>query len=240
MAEQGRWFKLWTTAPDDPDLGNLSLEDFARWCLLGVYLKVHGSDGRVVLTPPAAALVRTLRLPDFTAALDFVRGLPNCTVTLVTNSPVTCTIQWSNWAKYQGDYSGDRVRRFRENKQHLVTPKKRREQEENKKRGEQEQEEKKSSGRVVLADDQFIATLRANPAYQGIDLDREFGRMDAWLLTPKGRGRKKTRQFVVNWLNRVDRPLELGGTTPPSRRRINDAWKTQHPASLPASPAAPK
>ena len=60
---------------------------------------------------------------------------------------------------------------------------------------------------VVLSDDQFLDQLRQNPAYDGIDLDRELGRMDAWLATPKGRGRKKTRQFVVNWLNRIDRPV---------------------------------
>ena len=91
-----------------------------------------------------------------------------------------------------------------------------------------------------MADDQFLQALKDNPAYKGIDFDRELGRMDAWLLTPKGRGRKKTRQFVVNWLNRVDRPLELTTATQPSRRRINDAWKTPNSLSSPASPAAPK
>ena len=30
--------------------------------------------------------------------------------------------------------------------------------------------------------------------------------MDAWLLTH--RGRKKTRRFVVNWLNKIDKPME--------------------------------
>jgi hypothetical protein len=63
------------------------------------------------------------------------------------------------------------------------------------------------STRVKLADVEFVAALKANPAYAGIDIDREFGKMDAWLSTPRGRGKQKTRGFVVNWLNRVDRPL---------------------------------
>lgn len=28
--------------------------------------------------------------------------------------------------------------------------------------------------------------------------------MDAWLLTPKGKGRKKNHRFVLNWLNKID------------------------------------
>jgi len=66
---------------------------------------------------------------------------------------------------------------------------------------------------VVMSDDQFIETLQTNPAYQGIDVRTELAKMDAWLLTPKARGRKKTRQFIVNWLNRVDKPV--AGTTSP-------------------------
>lgn len=65
----------------------------------------------------------------------------------------------------------------------------------------------RSSSNVVLSDDQFISTLRSNPAYEGIDLDRELGRMDAWLALPKNRARKKTRGFIVAWLNRIDRPV---------------------------------
>jgi len=58
---------------------------------------------------------------------------------------------------------------------------------------------------IVLSDDAFLASLRKNPAYEGIDIDRELGKLDAWLLTPRGRGKQKTRQRIVNWLNRADR-----------------------------------
>jgi hypothetical protein len=55
----------------------------------------------------------------------------------------------------------------------------------------------------------FIAAIRILPAYQGIDIDRELGKMQAWLLTPKGRNRKLTKRFVVNWLNGVDAPIDF-------------------------------
>lgn len=79
-----------------------------------------------------------------------------------------------------------------------------------------------------LTDEQFLASLRQNGAYTGIDLHRELAKMDAWLTANPQR--KKTRRFVVNWLNRAatDRPLTLG-PPPTSRRRINDAWKQTEP-----------
>ncbi len=50
-----------------------------------------------------------------------------------------------------------------------------------------------------LADEAFIAQLReANPR---VDFDAEMKKMDNWLLA--NTTRKKTRQFVCNWINRV-------------------------------------
>lgn len=54
----------------------------------------------------------------------------------------------------------------------------------------------------------FILSLKTNPAYKGINIDRELSKMDAWLQTPNGRRRQKTKGFVLNWLNRIDQPLE--------------------------------
>ena len=56
----------------------------------------------------------------------------------------------------------------------------------------------------LTADEGFLLALKANPAYEGIDIDKELGKMDAWLMTPKGRGRQKNRRFIVNWLNKLD------------------------------------
>lgn len=82
---------------------------------------------------------------------------------------------------------------------------------------------KQTTHQIRLADEEFLTQLRATGAYNGIDLDAELRKMRAWLLTPKGRGRKLTRQFAVNWLNRVDKPLQLGGNlerSPPKRAKL--------------------
>jgi len=54
----------------------------------------------------------------------------------------------------------------------------------------------------------FIKTLSENPAYKNLDLTAEFGKMSAWLSAHPGR--KLTKRFAVNWLNRVEKPLEVG------------------------------
>ncbi len=68
--------------------------------------------------------------------------------------------------------------------------------------GEQQQQQGRQRWKreARLADAEWLATLMGLPVYAGLDIDRELGKLDAWLL---GRGRKKTRGFVVNWLNRA-------------------------------------
>jgi len=72
--------------------------------------------------------------------------------------------------------------------------------------GRKEGKEGKEGPRGQLSDDEFLKDLKTNPVYRGIDIDRELGKMDAWLSTHKGR--QKTRRFIVNWLNKIDKPVE--------------------------------
>lgn len=68
--------------------------------------------------------------------------------------------------------------------------------------------------KVQVSDEEFIAALRQNPAYKHIDIDYELGKMDAWLSTPRGTGKKKTRQRVLTWLNRAaDEKRPMAATT---------------------------
>lgn len=103
----------------DPDLSNLPLEDFARWALLGTYIKAHGTSGILRLAPPALALCSLLRVPDMTALCALFHRLPNVHERRDNegvSSETIVTVTLANWAKYQGDYSTARVRKFREMK----------------------------------------------------------------------------------------------------------------------------
>lgn len=56
----------------------------------------------------------------------------------------------------------------------------------------------------------FLTSIKANPAYRHINIENELAKMDAWLLTHKGR--QKTPRFVVNWLNKIEKPLDPAPT----------------------------
>ena len=57
--------------------------------------------------------------------------------------------------------------------------------------------------KTYLLDEEFWSEMRRH--YPDIDVEAESRKMDAWLLARPGR--KKTRQFVINWLNKVEPAL---------------------------------
>ena len=59
-------------------------------------------------------------------------------------------------------------------------------------------------------DAEWLATLSGNPAYEGIEVDREFGKMKAWC---DANGKLPSRRRFVNWLNRCEKPLKLNGVS---------------------------
>lgn len=72
-------------------------------------------------------------------------------------------------------------------------------------------EKKKMPPRAVaLVDSDWITDLGKNPAYCHINLAIEIGKMEAWLALPKNHQRKKTRSFVLNWLNKIEAPMSNG------------------------------
>lgn len=72
---------------------------------------------------------------------------------------------------------------------------------------------------LKVPDEAFIARLKQNAAYRDLDIDREIGKLQAWLLTPKGKGKHLTQQRLVNWLNRVDTSMTVPSQTVSRRPR---------------------
>ena len=61
--------------------------------------------------------------------------------------------------------------------------------------------EKKGS---IVSDYTFLNELRK--LYSWFSVDTELKKIDAWLLANPHR--KKTRRFIINWLNRIEKPME--------------------------------
>ncbi len=53
-------------------------------------------------------------------------------------------------------------------------------------------------------DGEWLAGLKSNPTYLGVDVDRELGKMQAWCAANR---KEPTRRRFVNWLNRCDKPM---------------------------------
>lgn len=168
-------------------------------------MKTHGNTGEITLNNPEKVLCAMLQVDSFDSLIEILKCLPNVTVTDVTNKNVTYRIIYDNWLKYQGDYSGDRVRKHRGNiKKSTVTDVTHQEE-------KRREKKRKEEGENIATKPDFVEQIKQNPAYMGIDVDRELSKMDAWLLTPKGKGKKKTPRFILNWLNRIEVPIITNG-----------------------------
>ena len=59
--------------------------------------------------------------------------------------------------------------------------------------------------KVALSDEEFLISLKEK--FTWIDFDQVMIKIDAWLLAHPHR--KKTRRFIVNWLNKIEKPMEV-------------------------------
>lgn len=66
--------------------------------------------------------------------------------------------------------------------------------------------ERKGKERKYINDSDFVTSLKNNFAFKHLNIDAELGKMDAWCLANH---KQKTRKFVVAWLNRIDKPLNI-------------------------------
>lgn len=71
---------------------------------------------------------------------------------------------------------------------------------------------------IDISDEEF--TMELKRLYPKIDVQAELNKMCAWLMTPKGRGRRMTRNFAVRWLNRVEVPMVLQLENKPKTNQI--------------------
>jgi hypothetical protein len=64
----------------------------------------------------------------------------------------------------------------------------------------------KGKKKQQASDEEYIAELAVDPAYDGIDVRREAAKMLRWC---SANGKQASRRRLVNWLNRADKPLVL-------------------------------
>jgi hypothetical protein len=79
---------------------------------------------------------------------------------------------------------------------------------------EEKKEEKKKPEREARAqqtDAEWMESLRSDPGYTGVDIDRQRARCERWCIENK---KVFSRKRFVNWLNRTEQPIGVGGNVP--------------------------
>jgi phage replication O-like protein O len=62
-----------------------------------------------------------------------------------------------------------------------------------------------------LSDEDFLVLLKS--MFTWVDFDKEMVKIDAWIMANPGR--QKTRRFMVKWISKVEKPLEIQKSTKP-------------------------
>jgi hypothetical protein len=78
-----------------------------------------------------------------------------------------------------------------------------------------EKEKRRADASAPANDSEWLGGLKADPAWAGVDIDREFARMRAWCQQQR---KQPTRRRFVNWLLRCERPI--GATSTPVKAYI--------------------
>ena len=69
--------------------------------------------------------------------------------------------------------------------------------------------------------EEFVEYLKKT--YDWVNVDIELKKIDAWIATHPDR--KKTRRFVTNWLNRVEKPMEKQSYVPGTMLGITEGYR---------------
>jgi hypothetical protein len=61
--------------------------------------------------------------------------------------------------------------------------------------------------KVKQTDEEWLADTKQ--AYHWVDWHTELTKMQTWLALPKNKKRKMTRDFILNWVNRISAPVQV-------------------------------
>jgi hypothetical protein len=123
VSDQGKWAKIWISTLANPDLENLELHNWARWVRLILFMKAHGTNGKLSFSPPFRALQNVMRVATFEELIALITNLPNFKVlqplpnashTPLQEDSGKYMLTCRNWFKFQGDMSTERVKKFRQ------------------------------------------------------------------------------------------------------------------------------
>src|SRR5262245_7226587 len=204
------WLRLYTSILDDPKVQRLQPEYFRGWVNL-LCLAKEG-DG---LLPSIEDIAFRLRIPTEEAQ--------SLTEELVKRGLLDSdgeNITPHNWhgRQFSSDVSTERVQRYRNVTRNVsetpgeTTPEQSRAETEQS-RAETSRTKPRSVRAPVLPDEEYLDRLQKDPAYSMLNVRLCYHRMLAWCET---NNKQPSRRRFINWLNREDKPMGVGGGNRPA------------------------
>jgi hypothetical protein len=210
------YFKIWRKLREHPIMRDpnaltifLHFLNYAEW---KDGRKTYLGNAQIILkagqlTTGRRQIAQELNMTEQTVREALKRLFKKYEIATIKTTNKNSLISILNWEKYQYETTSNATSKQPNNNQQTTTS------EEYKHITYKKEDSNPKRLTARLPDTEFLMTLRDNPAYKGVDIDRELAKMDSWLSTRPGR--KKTRRFVVSWLNKAEVPVPV---TAPIRR----------------------
>lgn len=145
MADNKKWFKVWTQILTDPSFDDIHNQAIGAWVRLGALVAYHGDSGEIEISKKQLLKRMHLSIETKQDALQLIlKDLEKINVKVTENGNDTCFVSFKNWGKYQADWNSyERLKKWRETQRETVQDKKKKEKK-NRSRIEVEGDKKKS------------------------------------------------------------------------------------------------
>ena len=198
----------------DPQLKMASHESKGIWIDLLCYMWEAPDRGTLTGTTQEYCRMIGTTEPEFIRFIDEAKRLKFASV---TESNGKVTLENRRMMREEKDRKNNALRqaRFKSNAKcngdsnEKVTPPSSSSSSSSKKK-ERKKKEKTPVPNGTTSHD-FLESLKGNPAYRHINFEIELAKMDAWLSKPGNARRKKTPTFILNWLNKIEAPVNGNG-----------------------------
>ncbi len=173
MADNKRWFKVWTSILTDPDMADCHNDIAGAWVRLGALIAQHGNNGKINISKSHFYRIIHLYTADDVTVQHFFDKLKTLNIKIKSCND-TFSVTFEKWHKYQVDNSSERVKKYRQNV--TVQEEKRREE----KRREKEEKKTPNPEAKKLASLLGDLILENNPSYRELNNRKTDKTLQRW------------------------------------------------------------
>lgn len=211
-----KWFRVWVDILDDHKIAQLNDYEFRIFVfLMACASEEDAVNGRLTRTLPAINRRCRRRNDHFNRAVETFQRLG--LITISCDGFITIT----NWDKrqFKSDVSTERVKKHRQqqpirNVSETVneTP-----PDSDSDTDTDKKKKRKTPSPKKLTDEEWLESLKSNPAYANLDIIKIKGKCEAWCQNKR---KAFTRARFLNWLNREDVPIGGGVARTQQQKRM--------------------